>query len=592
MNHHSIISPRSLNPQLLFKNIKSSPHERSHTSNPRHRNSQVPSAASQTTQHTALSPDVNTATATVDIQDAQVFILGISHVSKPSCSHIKELIVATQPDVVLVELDKDRVPLLVDPSESTPDLWSVSNLTISGNNKNNKNNNNDELLSTLKCSNGFPVTFPDLDEDAKTLLSTGLFTSVKLMVRPPPLTAAPSFIHLGGGKMQTVGPIGEVEFVVKCKVKEDEAAVPYQPRFAPNNNNNNNYNSGRGGGVGIQLGGSSASSASSSGKRDSGTLNKSSFTPSVKWRPWSAEEKKQAQQSSPPSSSSSSNPLSQGLAKLLTGIYAKYQAAAGITAGITPGAAWRAALQAAAATDSVKLVLLGDRPAPVTAVRMADAVFASSALQLFGGILASIAGVIIVVSSSDVLGIETTTPTILFPATIAAAILPLAIGSWPIAAPLLEIRAFSSLKTASEVENAVKLKEPMQKGTREEYINAPRVKLWGEDALLDWPGAEGPIIRERDEFMARTIKQLVKNKAGTVPAYAAVSVDGSGRAVWRYLMPDGNGNGGEDGEEEDGEVVVMGRGDGVYECPDKVKIIVAVVGSAHVRGIAAELLKK
>ena len=295
----------------------------------------------------------------------------------------------------------------------------------------------------------------------------------------------------------------------------------------------------------------------------------------------------------PPSSSSSSNPLSQGLAKLLTGIYGKYQAAAGITAGITPGAAWRAALQAAAATDSVKLILLGDRPAPVTAVRMADAVFASSALQLFGGILASIAGVVIVVSSSsDILGIETTTPTTLIPATIAAVILPLAIGSWPIAAPLLEIRAFSSLKTASGVENAVKLKEPMGKGTREEYINAPRVKLWGEDALLDWPGAEGPIIRERDEFMARTIKQLVQNKAGTVPAYAAISDDGSGRAVWRYLMPDGNGNGGEDGEEEDGEVVVMGRGDGVYECPDKVNIVVAVVGSVHVRGIAAELLKK
>jgi len=290
MNHHSSISPSSLNPQLLFKNIKLSPHKRSHTSNARHANLVLlSSAASQTTQLTALSPDVNTATAIVDIQDTQVFILGISHVSKLSCSHIKELIVATQPDVVLVELDKDRVPLLVDPSESTPVLWSVSNLTISGNNN---NNNNGELLSTLKCSYGFPVTFPDLDEDAKTLLSKGLFTSVKLMVRPPPLTAAPSFIHLGGGRMQTVGPIGEVEFVVKCKMREDEAVVPYQPRFPPKNNNN----SGRGGGVGIQLGGSSASS---SGKRDSGTLNTSSFTPSVKWRPWSAEEKKQAQQPPP-----------------------------------------------------------------------------------------------------------------------------------------------------------------------------------------------------------------------------------------------------------------------------------------------------
>lgn len=398
--------------------------------------------------------------------------------------------------------------------------------------------------------------------------------------------------------MQTVGPIGEVEFVVQRKMREDEAVVPYQPRFPPKNNKN------RGGGVGIQLGGIGASSSSSGGgKEEGGTPNKSKFFPSVKWRPWSAEEKKQGvlesfrqQSSSSPSFFSSYNPLSQSLAKLLTGMYGKYQAAAGITAGITPGAAWRAALQAAAATDSVKLVLLGDRPASVTAVRMADAVLASSALQLFGGLLASIAGVFIVVSSSsDTSGLETTTTTPLIPAIIAAAVLPLAIGIWPIAAPLLEVRAFSNLKTASEVESAVKLQEPMQKGTREEYIDAPRVKLRGEDALLDWPGAEGPIINERDEFMARTIRQLVQNKVGTVPAYAAVSDDGFGRAVWRYLMPDGNGdkNGGKDGVcDGDGEVVVMGRGDGVYECPDKVKRVVAVVGSAHVRGIAAELLKK
>lgn len=31
------------------------------------------------------------------------------------------------------------------------------------------------------------------------------------------------------------------------------------------------------------------------------------------------------------------------------------------------------------------------------------------------------------------------------------------------------------------------------------------VKLWGEDALLDWPGALDPVIHERDAHMARTI---------------------------------------------------------------------------------------
>lgn len=31
------------------------------------------------------------------------------------------------------------------------------------------------------------------------------------------------------------------------------------------------------------------------------------------------------------------------------------------------------------------------------------------------------------------------------------------------------------------------------------------VKLWGEDALLSWPGALEPVIHERDVHMANTI---------------------------------------------------------------------------------------
>ena len=31
------------------------------------------------------------------------------------------------------------------------------------------------------------------------------------------------------------------------------------------------------------------------------------------------------------------------------------------------------------------------------------------------------------------------------------------------------------------------------------------VKLWGEDALLDWPGALEPVIYDRDAHMARTV---------------------------------------------------------------------------------------
>ena len=44
----------------------------------------------------------------------QVYILGVSHVSRESCQEIQELIQAVRPDVVLLELCKDRLRLLLD----------------------------------------------------------------------------------------------------------------------------------------------------------------------------------------------------------------------------------------------------------------------------------------------------------------------------------------------------------------------------------------------------------------------------------------------------------------------------------------------
>lgn len=44
----------------------------------------------------------------------KVYVLAMSHVSKQSCDDIQELIRATQPEVVAVELCKDRLSLLVD----------------------------------------------------------------------------------------------------------------------------------------------------------------------------------------------------------------------------------------------------------------------------------------------------------------------------------------------------------------------------------------------------------------------------------------------------------------------------------------------
>ena len=43
----------------------------------------------------------------------QVYVLAMSHVSEVSCDQIRELISAVKPEVVLVELCKDRLGLLI-----------------------------------------------------------------------------------------------------------------------------------------------------------------------------------------------------------------------------------------------------------------------------------------------------------------------------------------------------------------------------------------------------------------------------------------------------------------------------------------------
>jgi pheromone shutdown protein TraB len=68
----------------------------------------------------------------------------------------------------------------------------------------------------------------------------------------------------------------------------------------------------------------------------------------------------------------------------------------------------------------------------------------------------------------------------------------------PVALPFLETWRFSRM-TADEIEAAVEVPEPIQQNLDQ------RMKLWGEDALLDWPGAQQSIIQERDDYMTRSL---------------------------------------------------------------------------------------
>ena len=52
--------------------------------------------------------------------------------------------------------------------------------------------------------------------------------------------------------------------------------------------------------------------------------------------------------------------------------------------------------------------------------------------------------------------------------------------------------------------------------------------VWGEDALLSWPGAESALIRERDAFMARVLAAVAAGSTCNAPAFLAEEVRAAG----------------------------------------------------------------
>lgn len=111
------------------------------------------------------------------------------------------------------------------------------------------------------------------------------------------------------------------------------------------------------------------------------------------------------------------------------------------------------------------------------------------------------------------------------------------------------------------------------------------MKLWGEDALLSWPGAMQPIIHSRDAYMARSCAAAASGRPeGLTPAYVltrpATSSSGnsSAAAVLQYAMPVGGDPG----------PCPPGAGAGQYQALAGPNTVVAVVGTAHVRGMVRE----
>lgn len=148
------------------------------------------------------------------------------------------------------------------------------------------------------------------------------------------------------------------------------------------------------------------------------------------------------------------------------------------------------AAAAAAARVGAAQVILGDRPAFVTQRRLAQGIWGAlaprAAVGLIGFNTAIVAGAAQIVPAS-----------VCYEAMAASVVATLALLT-PVALPYLEMWRFSGLN-AEEIENTVDLPEPVQQNLEQ------LLKIKGEDALLDWPGASESILAERDLFMAKAL---------------------------------------------------------------------------------------
>ena len=587
-------------------------------------------------------------TAVLRTDDAEAYVLGISHVSRESCKLIEELIESVQPDAVMLELCHERSGLLVDDrvASTGQNAWYSDIVDIDGMTEA-LQPYKEALLSRLRTSRGDPVSTSGIQQDADVLLATGLFESVAPITAPPPDSSwDPTFIFVDNGSRVVPGvklssiqykvvprklpKIGEVDvvfddvsisdvdrnLVTECMMKHIRAVddvlgtlvdakvalrnaaggkydVSYSFQEIPDSNGamsvvarivgvddpsrapfelRTSFEetvSADGRGIGVQR----RTSAPFMGSKASAYANSgmSSIGP-VMLEAWSREEKSQriAADRDTGQQGTSKASIFEPLATIVTMTYAKYQAAAGRKVGILPGEAWRAAF-AAAAKAKTPYIFLGDRLASVTASRMVKAMVSSSLPSLAAATLAFLTSWFAPLVAFKV------TPSL--PASLVVGAAAFAAAVWPLYSPIQEIKSFSEL-SAKEIEKAVRVNEDLQ--VSGSGSSAPPYYLWGEDALIRWPGAEIPVIKERDEYMAFAVYAFLKNiPTGLTPSFVATSRESYGATVYSYAMPKGSPAVVSPPGKGQGQFTM---GEGVGESP-RPKRVVAIVGSAHVRGM-------
>ncbi len=150
-------------------------------------------ASSEASTPEQLSKYVAELTLSVEGRPVQVYVLGVSHVSRQSCSHVAQMIAAISPEAILLELCKDRVQLLMDPSAPHPQHWHTSAVHLQGM-SHSSNTAWRNLLLTVKCQRGRAFTAHDIEEDCVQLLASGAFASVVPVTQPASARDAPLFV--------------------------------------------------------------------------------------------------------------------------------------------------------------------------------------------------------------------------------------------------------------------------------------------------------------------------------------------------------------------------------------------------------------
>eukprot|EP00775_Hariotina_reticulata_P012413 gene12413-12548_t len=554
-------------------------------------------------QHLTRPPVTNLEQLPADLRKATV-LLEAPNAAAPG--GVTKLVRAVRPDVVMVELCKERLALLVDPEnpDRRAETWHCRQVSLEGVPEDPLWPGTAQLLQLLNSRIGAAVTTQEIEDDVSRLLATGLFGKARPAAASALKGEAPQFaavkpevedeednnnstsaapaaaagesegaVYAGDVSLQMVPPLGGLKFVVEPRVlplissmetadgadkeekdKDDKDSSPSSDSSLPIYLKARarlaalfpdpsqvvvTFTGVESGRVEVLVRASRAADpAFVSGLESSAPggegVNIESFRPqrsSIQLSPgmllpaeaaerlaavraarqaarvlgpppgwqqrnefrfWQQDEvKAAADQPQLPS-----NPVTDTFASLMTGLYSKLQAGAGDQVGITPGAAWRAALEAACEVGSQQ-VLLGDRPTDVSQRRLASSITGAS-----GGRLLAALGLM-------------------------------------------------------------------------DNLDKP-FYVWGEDALLRWPGAEQPLIQERDQFMGRALAAAATGRNPNVPLYVADQE--SGQLIWRYMVPQGSTS----------FSAPAGSGDGPVEPLAGPTAVVAVVGSAHVRGMAKE----